>query len=324
MGIEDDIRYKIHQGIPIKTLIENEGYKKSTAYKVLDTIKTYSRPVNQPEWSIERIQFNKSDWRYMPGDAVRITFSFRNQSQRDLYIINIGIQTEWMVNEKIWYSQSLKELLKPNQTKFISISFPIPKELHLGEYELLFGVEGQFLPAQENTGNITTSWSDPVILHIKHPFSNNKIFLSHSIHDKFLVRELEKKMDEQGIETFVGEDISNPGSILEDKFKRLIEKSNIFICLLTRPALESPWVNLEIEYAKKLNKPMILLKDRTVSVNSSIEWLEFSSNDPPQDTFHTIMSAIDKLKNNNNLDGLVAGVVGIGLLALLASALSDK
>lgn len=324
MGIEDDIRYELHQGTDLKDLIDNRGYKKSTVYKVLESIKTHSNNVNPPDWSIESIQFNKYDKRYMPGNAVRITFVFRNQSQRDLYVYNIGIQPEWLTDEKKWFSQPLKELLKPRQTKYITISFPIPPDTRLGEYELLFGVEGQFLPVQENAGSLTTTWSTPIILHVKHPFSNNKIFLSHSIQDKFLVRELEKNLDEQGIQTYVGEDITNPGVILEDKFKRLIEMSNIFICLLTRPALESPWVNLEIEYARKLNKPMILLKDRSISVTSSIEWLDFSSNDPPQNTFQTIMSAIDKLKNNNNIDGLVAGVVGIGLLALLASALSSK
>ncbi len=324
MGIEDEIRNYLHQGLTPKQVIENHNFKKSTVYKVAETIQTFSDNVNPPEWSILNIRFNKPNDRYMPGEAVQVNFTFQNQSNRDLYVINIGIQTEWMIKESKWYSQQVKALIKPNQSRFISISFPIPRNIGLGEYELHFGVEAQYLPATGYENQITTDWSHPLILHIKHPLSNNKVFLSHSVNDQFLVRELEKKLDEFGIATYVGEDISSPGSQLEDKFKQLISASNFFIALLTNPALESPWVQMEIEHAKNLNKPMILLKDRSINVNSNYEWVEFSSDDTPHHTFQIIMDALGKLKNSGNNNGLIAGAVGIGLLALLVAALSDN
>lgn len=324
MGIEDEIRSYLHQGFTPKQLIENYDYKKSTVYKVAETIQTFSDNVNLPEWSILNIQFNKPHERYMPGEAARVNFTFQNQSNRDLYVINIGVQTEWMIKEGMWYSQQVKGLVKPNQSRYISISFPIPRDIGLGEYELLFGVEAQYLPVTGYENQVTTDWSHPLILHIKHPLSNNKVFLSHSVKDQFLVRQLEKKLDEFGIITYVGEDISSPGSQLNEKFQRLISTSNFFIALLTNPALESPWVQMEIEYAKSLNKPMILLKDRTINVDSNHEWIEFSSNDSPQHTFQIIMNALEILQNSGNSNGLIAGAVGIGLLALLVAALSDN
>lgn len=323
MGIEDEIRSLLHQGVQVKDIIETRGYKKSTVYKVADTIRTFSRNVEPPQWTIENIRLNKYDVRYMPGEAVRIDFSFRNKSSRDFYLINVGIQTEWMTKQNIWFSQTIKEVVRPSYWgKSVSISFPVPNDVALGEYELLFGVEGQYLPVQPNEGGIQTTWSSPIVLNVKRPLLPTKIFLSHSVDDKFLVRELEKKLDEYGIETYIGEDIANPGSFLEDKFKRLIEKSTIFIALLTQSALQSPWVNLEIQYAKQFNKPMILMKDKSVQIESPTEWIEFSRTEPPQNTFQTIMAHLNNLTQNNSVDGVVAGALAVGLFALLVGALT--
>jgi hypothetical protein len=324
LGIEDEIRYHLHQGISPKDLIEQYNYKKSTVYKVYESIKTYSEKVNPPQWEVENIHFNKHDIRYMPGEAVSVTFYFRNKAKSDLYLISVGIQTEWMVKQGIWYSNQLKVLLRPNEARFVSISFPIPDDTALGEYELLFGVEGQRLPVGANSANVSTEWSDPLILHVKHPLSNNKVFLSHSVTEKFLVRELEKKLDQYGIQTYIGEDISQPGAVLDDKFKRLIEASTFFIALLTRPALESPWVNMEINYAQQLNKPMILLKDRSVDAKSNLEWVEFSSSDSSQHISEVIMTSLNRITSNTGIGSLAGAVIGIGLLALLVAALTDR
>lgn len=322
MGIEDDIRYHLLQGATPKTVIEQHHYRKSTVYKVAETIRTFSSNTIPPLWRIGNIRFNKNDSRYMPGEAVRVDFYLTNEASKDLYLQKIGIQTEWMINQGIWYSNSVNSIIKPRDWKYFSISFPVPPEIPLGEYELLFGVEGQYLPAISQE-RVETTWSYPQVLNIKHPLSGKKVFLSHSVENKFLVRELEKKLDEYGIETYIGEDISQPGSLLEDKFKRLIAASSMLIALLTNSAIQSPWVNLEIEYAKSINKPMILLKDKSVNISSPFEWVEFSSQDPPEHTFQIIMDAIQKINKSNN-DGVIGFAIGVGLLALLAAALSKK
>lgn len=322
MGIEDEIRYHLHQGVSPKALIEQHNFRKSTVYKVADTIRTFSGNINPPLWTIGNIQFNNSNIRYMPGEVIRVDFFLKNEASKDLYVQNVGIQTEWMMEHGIWYSQTIKNIVKPKAYQYFSISFPIPPEITLGEYELLFGVEGQYLPAigQER---VVTTWSTPKVIHVKHPLSGKKIFLSHSVENKFLVRELQNKLDEYGIETYVGEDISQPGSFLPDKFKRLIESSSMLIALLTNHAVESPWVNMEIEHAKNTNKPMILLKDRSVNITSPFEWTEFSSQDPPNQTFQIIMDAIQKTNQSSN-EGVIGLAVGVGLLALLAAVLSKK
>lgn len=322
MGTEDEIRYHLHQGISPKTLIEQYNYRKSTVYKVADSIRTYSTNTTPPLWTIGNIRFSKINARYLPGEAIRIDFYLQNQASRDLYLQNIGIQTEWMINQGTWYSNSVNSIIRPKEWRYFSISFPIPNEISLGEYELLFGVEGQYLPAISQE-RVSTIWSYPQVLHIKHPLTGKKVFLSHSVENKFLVRELEKKLDEYGIETYIGEDIPKPGVLLEEKFKRLIESSSFLIALLTNPAVESPSVRMEIEYARSINKPMILLKDRAVNISSPFEWTEFSSHDPPEHTFQIIMDAIQKVNKTNN-DGAIGFAIGIGLLALLAAALSKK
>src|SRR5574337_1372738 len=189
MGTEDDIREKLLQGHTPKMLIES-GYKKSTVYKVYETIRQFTNTVNPPVWTIESITFSNSG-RYMPGAVGQVSFSFRNKAERDLYVMNLGIQTEWMGRQNQWIAQPIRELLRPGQAKFISLSFLIPSDQPLGEYEFYFGVEGQYLPAQSYESTmLTTQWSEPKIIEVKRPFTGINIFLSHSVHDKYLVREL--------------------------------------------------------------------------------------------------------------------------------------
>lgn len=323
MGIEEDIRDKLHQGITPKNLIE-QGYKKSTVYKVYETQRQFTNQVNPPMWTIEAISFSNGA-RYLPGNSAQVSFYFKNNADRDLYVMNLGIQPEWLGRQTQWIAQPIRELLRPGQTKFVSFSFVIPSDLPLGEYEFYFGVEGQYLPAQsyENT-RLTTQWSEPKIIEVKQPTRGINIFLSHSIHDKYLVSELEKQLDENGIKVSIGEDIVRPGENLENKFKELINSCTIFVALLTESAINSPWVNQEIQYAINMNKPRILLKEKKITFNSNYEWTEFSLSAPPHVTLQIIMNAINNIREASGVNSAVAALLGVAFIGLLASALSNK
>ena len=325
MGTEDKIRNLLLQGYQPRTLVSEQGFKKSTVYKVYDTVRTFEDNIIPHEWTFENIQINgQNQPRVMPGNMIRMSFSFKNNTNQDFYVVNLGVQPEWMVQENRWICQSFKDLVKPGQSKFVSVSFEVPSNISLGEYELTFGAEGQYLPVQ-NYGeqSLTTHWTSPIILDVKKPSKGITIFLSHSIQDEYRVRELETKLDVEGIKVLIGEDEEHPGSYLPDKLKQMINSCNIFIVILTHSAVASDWVRWEVDYAIQSNKPRILLKDESVQINSNYEWTEFSSNDPADIIFTKIMISINKVQSGG-ADSGIGGLIGLGLLALLVGALSDR
>lgn len=323
MGIEDEIREKLQQGFTPASLVEN-GYKKSTVYKVHEIIKQFNNTTNPPKWTIASIAFN-NDGRFMPGTTVRVSFYFKNTGERDLYVVNLGVRAEWMIFENRWMAQSVKELLKPGQMKYVSLSFDVPNNLSLGEYDLYFGVEGQYLPVQSYEDTmLTTQWSDPVVLHIKRPRTGVTVFLSHSVQDQYLVRDLAKKLDENGVIVLMPEEQIQNGENIQNAITRMINSSNVFLALLTESSTTSEYVKQEIEYASRINKPRILLKEKSVVFNSSEKWAEFSKNDSPDKILQTIMQSLKGLPINSGVNPVIAGILGIAVLGVLASLLSDR
>ena len=321
MGREDEIRNLLQEGHTPISLI-HRGHKKSTVYKIYNTLKTFSGKITKPNWIIENIVFNKPTVRYLPGESITVSFYFKNNSERDLYVVNVGIQTEWMIKDHTWYSQKLNIVLKPNQKKYMNLTFPIPQTLALGEYELLFGVECQYLPVTDYGGqSIVTQWSEPQIVNIKHQLTNETLFLSHSVKDIQLVYELEERLDKFGIQTVIGEDNTEPGKLLETKFKEQINSSTFFLALLTDDAARSDWVNTEINHAISINKPRILLKERDLSIKMKYEWTPFSKFDEPEKIFQTIMTSIKKINEPKSIvSSNTVKLLGVALIGILVGA----
>lgn len=297
------------------------GFKKSTVYKVYETFQSYSGAVTKPVWTIENIRLDRGvDGRYLPGDKINVSFFFKNNADRDLYVVNIGIQTEWMIKEGIWHCQTLKDVIKAGQRRHFSLSFDVPNDIPLGEYEMMFGVEGQYLPVQGYQDQmLSTQWSEPQILDIKKPLTGTTVFISHSVADRHRVAVLDKTLDNYGVRCLIGEDEIRPGVNLESKFKNMIDSCNILIALMTDTAARSPWVLMEVNYALKQRKRCILLKEESVQLDTDIEWINFSRNESDESIVTKVMSAINNIIHENNattgalLVGLLAALVGVGL-----------
>jgi len=326
MGVEDEIRQLLQNGNSAKTIIEM-GFNKSKVYEIENNLKTLTNKITRPEWVIENILYDKLLIRYLPGDTASVTFYFKNNSKKDLYVVNIGIQTEWMIRDNSWHCQKFNGIIKPNQKNFVTLTFPIPENISFGEYELLFGVECHYLPVVNNSEQLlATQWSAPQIIHIKHPMTNEVIFLSHSVTDKQLVYQLSTQLDQFGIKTIIGEDENKPGEFLEKKFKEQIESSTIFIALLTDNAVRSQWVKMEVNYALQINKPRILMKENSLDVDMNYEWTPFSKHDTADIIFQNVMSALKNLKEPKELispttkkiigGALVGLLIGVTLMSL--------
>ncbi len=316
MALEEDIRSNLLKGIMPQQLIQ-QGYKKSTVYKIHNEIRTHTTNTVKPNWSVENMTFNNR--RYLPGEVVPVDFVFRNTSPLDIYLTRIGIQPEWLPDK--WHAQEVKDLIKSGMQRRFSISVPIPNDLALNEYEFRFGIEGQYLPAAQFQ-NVLTEWANPVILEVKRSLTGINIFFSHSTKDMILVRQLEAMLDKEGFGIMIGEDKFEPGARLDEKFQQMIRQSRMLIALLTEDGVNSEWVKKEVDYAIQIKKPTILLKDKSIKLKTDYEWIEFSKAESPNVTAELIKSAVVNIQKRNNDDGLATavgiGVVGLVLLALLS------
>jgi hypothetical protein len=307
--IEQEIRNLLLQGYSPKFII-SKGFKKSTVYSIYNELSTITNTINKPSWEIinlntDRGFFTTNTPRYLPGERLIIIYDFINTSNKDLYLIKLGIQPEWLINENKWFCKEFKEILHPGEIQHVSLKIHIPENIRLGEYEFIFGMEGQYLPAIDPTP-LFTQLNYAIVLHIKH-LIRLKLFLSHSIIDIKLVKEIESQLDNYGIECIIGEDIQKPGKLLREKFEELIKSSDIFIALLTESATTSEWVLHETNYALKIGKPTILLKEESVQIKSDIEWISFSKNMDSSIIFNTLISAMRKIEiKNTNTESLIS------------------
>jgi len=323
MGIEDEIRILFSQGYTPQSILSSYPYKKSTVYKVYRELSTKQVPLTPSQWYVS-VKPHPETKRYLPGANEKFTCDIRNNANLDLYITGCGMQPEWLRRE--WQVNTERFLLRPGESRSVRIDLPIPQDIALGEYELHFGIEGQYLGPGSVANVPTTQWAEPFILQVKKPLNGYKLFLSHSVEDMQLVRQLENYLDCNGIEVFIAEDIRTPGAVLEEKFKALIRKAQFFLALLTENGVSSEWVIKETNYAQEINRPMLLLKEREAQLTGSREWVEFSRFDSQEMILETVGKALSQLQKNpkgiptsQSLHPLL--LVGIG--AFLGSVLSN-
>lgn len=316
MGIEDEIRNLLSQGYSPQDIIR-EGYSKSTVYKVYNDFSAEIVPVVAPAW---QITWGPTEKRYLPGKTAVFRYSIRNTSGVDLYVYRSGLQPEWLEGE--WYARENRFLLHPGDSRNLVINLPIPNDISLGEYEVRWGLDAQFVGpgAAISSSTIQTQWTEPFILAAKKPLTGYKVFISHSTADMHLVRQLQCSLDNQGIEGIIAEDSREPGSVLEEKFKAKIRESHFFLALLTSNGLRSKLVLFEKNYAQTINKPSLLLKEKEEELESDIEWVEFSRYDPPEDIIAKAQDSLNIMKQQRYSSALppnLAPVVIIGVLAFL-------
>lgn len=314
MGVEDEILRLLSQGAsPLEVI--GKGYKKSTVYKVYTQLQHNPTSTQRGAWYIEGIRLSKE--RYLPSETISVSCRLRNFTNHDLYVSKFGIQAEWMHHE--WYPQEVRALIKPNNSRSFTLTVPIPNNLALGEYTYSFGVEGQFLGSSNipQNSSFNTEWSEPNIFHIKQLKKYIKIFFSHSTKNKSLVYQIESLLDNYGYEVIIAEDIREPGVILTEKFQRLIRESRFLLALLTHEGIRSNWVIEEVNYAQSINKPLLLLKERSVEIQTDLEWVEFASNDSPEVLQVTVLNAIQNiLQRTGGSPWVGLALMGLVLLAL--------
>jgi hypothetical protein len=221
-----------------------------------------------------------------------------------------------------WFNQDVKELIKGGNQRWFNFQVPIPPEVALGNYELLFGVEGQYLPGSRLQPQV--EWSTPLVLQVKRPWISLRVFFSHSTNDMTLVTRLRDGLDNDGIEVILAEEKLEPGVVLEEKFQRLIRESGLVIALLTDNGVRSSWVIKEVNYAFQIGKPCILLKEESVTLATDREWVKFSRYDSHEVLSQKVKEAIEAVRGRISQPNILGAIIAVGLLAFVAAAIADS
>lgn len=114
-----------------------------------------------------------------------------------------------------------------------------------------------------------------------------KVFLSHSTRDRGLVIALASLFRKLGVEASVAEWYLTPGERLDKKIFTQIDQSDCTIVLLTKNGMRSNWVQQEIGYALKSNKPLIPLVETGINSTelaslAGREYIEYGPLQPEQ------------------------------------------
>lgn len=297
MGVEDNIRDLLSRGYSPKDIIR-QGFTKSTVYKVYKEFIVQLVPVTAPAWEIH---WELAKERYLPGQTVSFTYWVRNSSGADLYVYRAGLQPAWLSGEGEWYAHERRFLLHPGAKRQSVMNIVIPPDIPLGAYEMRWGMDAQFVGpgAPISSPTIQTQWTEPFMLDVKKPLTDDKVFISHSTRDLYLVRQLQCSLDNEGIEGIIAEDSREPGIVLEEKFKAKIRESHFFLAFLTSDGVRSDWVIFETKYALDIKKPSILLKEKEAQVDSPVEWVEFSRYDHPETIIAKAQEALQLIKQQH-------------------------
>jgi len=283
-------------------------------------------------WSAEGISFDRGiDGRYLPGDAATIGFNLVNQSPSDLYVVKAGVQPEWQqmhlgTGRSEWVAQEGSFLLHPGDRRAFRLRIEVPNDIALGEYDLKFGIEGQFLsaPVPQYGPSSPPAWTDPIIFRVQYPLTHT-VFFSHSTSNISLVRQLDSSLENFGVHCIIAEDIREPGRDLHDKFYHYIDASSFFLGLLTREAVMSQIVIDEVNYALTKGKLGIYLIEDGTEIQLPVEWASKFSRDWPVEQFvGVVLEAIENIRkrgmtqSNNFPSGAVIAALATFFLGLAA------
>lgn len=312
MGKEDEIRNYLLSGRSPTDII-NMGYSKSTVYKIYRELASSIVQIPPPRWTVYIQPFEP---RVPPGSKIALNVTLENRSGMDMYLYRIGFRTEWM-NTNEWYAHVARTLIKHGDKRSFNFMIEIPPTIPLGEYSLSFGIEAQYLPSSQ-LQQLNVEWSMPTVIHVKQPLNGTKIFISHSVKDMWLVRELEKQLDNYGFEPIIAEERPQPGVFLDAKVRNMVSQANMVLVLFTENGIRSQWVWKEVQWAIEMEKPLIPLKEASVPKEvlgplANLEWIEFSKTQNPYITSVSVTEKIQRLLQQQN----VPAILGLTFIALL-------
>ena len=148
------------------------------------------------------------------------------------------------------------------------------------------------------------------------------VFLSHSVKDTMIIREIKEEFKDKDVDLYIAEDNPDPGIVLREKIKKAIERCDIFLLLVTKEGSRSRWVNSEIGIALEAKKRIIPMVQEGAEVPSTIldlERINFETEDTDGaiKSLHKFLLEFRNKKDNLDLSKLFDWIEAILLLVLI-------
>jgi len=148
-----------------------------------------------------------------------------------------------------------------------------------------------------------------------------RVFLSHSGADFQVAEWIAAHSKAIGIEIYLFEFDSQPGSVVSQKIKDSIEAADALVVLLTKNSQTSPYVQQEIGYAEALKRLIvpIVFKGFDGQKLAMLQGREYVSFDPscPQLALQSLLTFLSNKKQEK--ESSQAALVALGALLLLAA-----
>ncbi|HBR09952.1 TIR domain-containing protein [Candidatus Bipolaricaulota bacterium] len=115
----------------------------------------------------------------------------------------------------------------------------------------------------------------------------------------------------------------NPTGALPSSINTQIESSNYVIGIMTQNGHHIEWVNAEIAYSQKVNKPVFIIADKGLKVSPQYKVIRIDRTAPLK-TLSTVSIEIQKLIKDKEIKNLIGGLVIGGLIFILLSSLKGE
>jgi hypothetical protein len=312
VGIEEQIASRLQLGAEPRELVA-EGFRKSTVYKVAETMRAHHAPTPAP---MVLVNLTTDRERYLPGEIAQLRFALTNQSSTDLYVFQAGVRPEWLEPGQ-WVPSLQRKLLSPGDTLPVRLSLPLPPALPLGEKELLFGVQGQWVGPDSRSPSNEIMWTSPLLLRLQRNWTGATVFLAHSVRDISLVSKLESTLDDNGIRTVV----ADTSSTLQSQ----VAQANFVVAVLTDSGSRLAFAAEEIVQAIAQGKTLILLRDRSLAALTpltvaDLPWIDVDFSQGAASIVTRLFAELNELNTKRIQKKEQDDALGVILLALGALA----
>ena len=154
-----------------------------------------------------------------------------------------------------------------------------------------------------------------------------KIFVSHSLKDKDLLRAIQENLGRHVFQLLIAEHLLSFDLIISDKIKALIQQCDDGLILLTENGLNSKFVSEEIGFLEAKGKPIIRAIQKGLSNQNSgfkygTDFIELDPDDPS--SAHQKLESEMLTFRNEKISSRNAWIFKTGVLLLLISSQSEE
>ena len=232
--------------------------------------------------------------RYLPGQSALLSFSIANHAPADLYVFQAGVRPEWLPPSE-WIPDTQRRLVGSGDALGVRLSVPIPDDLSLGEKDLFFGIQGQWVGPQAGAPTSELMWTGPLPLFVQNASTGDSVFISPSVGSMSVISQLESTLDDYGIGTIIAGD--------DDSAAAQIQRATYFVAIVSDLA-SIPTVHRHVQIAEASRKHPILIRDVALAYAmppSDLGWIDINFRLGATAAIPFVFQELDKLNQQRSL-----------------------